>query len=134
MFLSINAAIALAYSVGRYWFNQQSIRSGQLVVELLDPMPSWGEFRRQYSASGKGLRFHLRGHRLLQTLAMATLGFGMAGAFLWFSPLAGLLVGLVVLVEILVPCYQWISVDLGLMRRSWSWLVRSTGDPRYFDY
>lgn len=125
---------ALVFAVSRKALNQYRIRTGRLQVDFLDPMPSPRALAQAYAAAGSGWRRHLKTRRTLETILFVALLAALSVLQgIYGSPLGSVILIAILLFELGVQWYQWLAVDLSLMARSWSWIIRDTAQPRLLE-
>ena len=119
---------AIVLSIGRVLYYQDGISKGDISWPNVDPMPGIDEFRAALSESGRSWRSFVTLGRGAQAGGFLLLGAAMSVAVaLGIHPLIGVGVALNFLFNTAVDAYQWVSVDLGLMRAKWGWWLRNTG-------
>lgn len=112
---------------------QEMVRNGEVVYDMVDPMPRLMILRRRYREQAWSLKDSMKPHRFLISagplLVVAAVHAFTIPQGRWFA------LGLIpaTLIVLAVDWYQWVAVDLGLMRRRWSWWLGNTAEERVFD-
>lgn len=126
---AIVAWIAIVMTFGRVLYYQEGIRNGDISWPNVDPMPSIAEFRAALAESNRSWRSFITPGRAAQTggfLLMIVFVSVIAGLI---HPVIGFGLAIANLFQTAVDIYQWVSVDLGLMRAKWGWWLRDTRVP-----
>lgn len=124
---AIVAWIGIMLIFGRVLYYQEGIRTGEISWPNVDPMPGLGEFRSALAESNRTWRSFVTVSRAAQAggflLATGTMSVAVA---LMIHPAIGVGLAIAYLFQTGVDIYQWVSVDLGLMRAKWGWWLRNT--------
>lgn len=127
---AIVAWIGIVLIFGRVLYYQEGIRTGDISWPNVDPMPSIAAFRSALAESKRSWRSFVTLGRAAQAggFLLAT-GVVSVAVALMIHPAIGIGLAIAYLFQTAVDIYQWVSVDLGLMRAKWGWWLRNTRAP-----
>lgn len=127
---AIVAWIGIVLIFGRVLYYQEGIRNGDISWPDVDPMPSVGKFRSALAESNRPWQSFVTLGRAAQAGGfLLAAGIFSVAATLMVHPAIGIGLAIAFLFQTAVDIYQWVAVDLGLMRAKWGWWLRNTRIP-----
>jgi len=127
---AIVAWIGIVLIFGRVLYYQEGISNGDISWPNVDPMPSVGEFRSALAESDRSWRSFVTLGRSTEAGGMLLLSTAISVmTAVMIHPAIGVGLAVAFVFQITVDIYQWVSVDLGLMRAKWGWWLRNTRAP-----